>query len=102
MIKTTLSILALALSMGVASAQSVETNPARAHADMRAAHAGGAPGTVGAMEAYVYGIATSPNDVVLQQEGRSTTAEGAQPIRNAGPAVSSGYAPGTVGAAPGR
>lgn len=102
MIKTTLSILALALSMGVASAQSVETNRHHTDADVRAAHMGGSPGTVGAMEAYVYGIATSPNDVVLQQEGRSTAAEGAQPIRNAPHAVSSGYAPGTVGAAPGR
>ncbi len=55
-----LSTLALVLALGVAHAQS--------------------PGTVGAMNEASRGIATSANDVAMQQDGRSTAAEGAKMV----------------------
>ena len=94
MTKTALSAIALVLAAGMAQAQGLETDPA--------AHAPGGPGgTVGAMESAVYGIATSPQDVALQQRGMTTAAEGARSLRSRPSAEAASYAPGTVGAAPG-
>ena len=72
--------LALVLAHGVAFAQS--------------------PGTVGAMNDVSMGIATSANDVAMQQEGRSTAAEGAKAVAHPMPQAK-GQSPGTVGATPG-
>ena len=95
MTKTTFAALAFVLSTGLAHAQSVDV------AAVRAAHeAGGPPGTVGAMASATYGIATSAQDVELQQRGMTTMAQGAQPIVEMGSARKVETA-GTVGSAPG-
>ncbi len=97
MTKTIFSGLALVLSIGLAQAQDVERNDAA-----KAAHAPGGPGgTVGAMESFSYGIATSAQDVVLQQQGMTTAAGGGRPLQGRSVIEVTAYAPGTVGATPG-
>lgn len=77
-----LSAIALVLALSVAHAQS--------------------PGTVGAMNDVSKGIATSSNDVAMQQEGRSTAADGAAAVAGHPMPQAMGQSPGTVGAAPGE
>ena len=91
--------LAFVLSTSYAQAQSSST-PTESD-DAKASHASGGPGgTVGAMETYVYGLATSPEDVSRQQNGLNTAAEGGGLLTGRS-AIRSGYASGTVGSAPG-
>jgi len=99
--KTILAALALGLTVGAAHAQSVDAGRKSSTVDATTAYyTGGSPGTVGAMNAVVNGVATSPQDVVRQQQGRGTMADGSRTLNV--PAVeTAGYAPGTVGAAPG-
>ncbi len=63
------------------------------------------PGTTGAMDKAVGGLATSADDVKAQTEGRPTAAEagkGAKPEQSVDPgAPVVAQSPGTVGAAPG-
>lgn len=93
MLKTMIPALALVLVTNVAHAQTTGSKA-------EVAHAGGVPGTVGAMQAATYGIATSAQDVALQQQGRSVAAEGAKPIAHS--PVLTGYSAGTVGAGQAR
>lgn len=61
------------------------------------------PGTTGAMDNAVGGVATSAEDVKRQQEGKPTMAEqskGVKPIEGTKPGITQN-SPGTVGAAPG-
>lgn len=94
MIRTMLTTtLALALTIGTAAAQGVET---------QAAHAPSGPaGTVGAMELVAQGVATSAQDVAAQQGGWSTAADGNRPLTHQA-AAAGGASPGSVGAMPGN
>lgn len=76
-----LSTIALVLALGVAHAQS--------------------PGTVGAMNDASRGIATSANDVAMQQDGRGTASDGASMLIGHSAPQATGQSPGTVGATPG-
>jgi len=59
-----------------------------------------APKTVGAMNKTVGAVATSPQDVAAQQQGKKTAAEGGGEVKNA-PDVTKNKGPKTTGAAPG-
>jgi hypothetical protein len=88
-----LSTLALALGFGSAHAQS----PAQLQSVIDTY----SPGTVGAMSQHARGIATSAEDVAMQQEGRSTAAEGGVVLTSRTASQAVGQSAGTVGAAPG-
>ena len=90
--KTTLSTVAFFLSVGVAQAQGNAVVTDRLQSG---------DGTVGAMQSFTSGTATSPDDVVLQQRGMATAAQAALPRHNHTSVDPVSYAPGTVGAAPG-
>ena len=92
--------LALVLSTALVHAQSSLTSPGSS--DYRATHVtSGAGGTVGAMETYVYGIATSSEDVNRQQNGLNTGAEGGGLLRGRS-TIRARYTAGTVGSTPGE
>ena len=90
--KIALTAVALVLSVGIAQAQDL----AKA-----AEHMQSGEGTVGAMQAYTAGAATSPDDVLRQQRGTTVVAQ-KRPLQADRVGVKAVfYAPGTVGAAPG-
>ena len=102
MMKMYLAAVVVLISFGAAQAQSVDAGPMSSTVDgTNAYYTGGSPGTVGAMNAVAQGLATSADDVVLQQQGRSTLSDGARPSHDGTRVETSGYAPGTVGATPG-
>lgn len=90
--KTAITAAAFFLSAGIAQAQGLG-NPTE--------HIQSGDGTVGAMQAYTSGTATSPDDVMQQQRGRTAAAQGSPFQRNRVGVKAVFYAPGTVGAAPG-
>lgn len=60
------------------------------------------PGTTGAMDKATSGVATSPDDVKRQTEGRPTAADEAKGAASAAPKPGvTQQSPGTVGASPG-
>ena len=61
-----------------------------------------APGTTGGMDKATTGVATSPDDVKRQTEGRPTAADEAKGATSTTPKpATTQQSPGTVGAAPG-
>ncbi len=92
--------LALVLSTTLVHAQSSAASTGSS--DNRATHAtSGAGGTVGAMETFSYGIATSSEDVSRQQNGLNTGAEGGGLLQGRS-TIRARYTAGTVGATPGE
>lgn len=97
MFKIAISTLAMVLPLSAAFAQ--DNNSSEVDLTRLTINS---PGTVGAMDTVVRGIATSPEDVVLQQEGHRTASEGAGQVREGALVSAVGHSAGTVGATPGN
>ncbi|GBD47205.1 hypothetical protein [Methylopila sp. Yamaguchi] len=95
-----------ALALGAAHAQDKPTTPSTT--DKGATSAPNdpskttSPKTTGAMNNTSGGVATSPQDVQRQQEGKDTAAQGGEKRPGATSVDPSKHSPGTVGATPGQ
>ena len=95
-----------ALALGAAQAQDKPTTPSTMDKGSTSApndpSKTTSPGTTGAMNNTAGGVATSPQDVQRQQEGKDTAAQGGEKRPGVMGADPSKHSPGTVGATPGQ
>ncbi|MDX2264191.1 MAG: hypothetical protein NW215_04400 [Hyphomicrobiales bacterium] len=103
--KKIIAFMAASAALAMApAAQAQNTTPSTV--DGKAENKGGVktdPGTTGAMDNAVGGVATNPEDVKRQTEGKPTMADegkSGRPAAGTKPGVTQ-HSPGTVGAAPG-